>query len=102
MTDADVEKLKRKFQEAIDAAADAYSELERRANTRAPVMKAKRRKLWTPAREAFDERGFPFDEWTVRRICARHPWAIKLPGGWHVNAGFDAFADAVERGEAEF
>lgn len=102
MTDTDVDKLKRKFQAAIDAAADAYSELERRASTRAPALAPKRKRGWNPAREAFTERGFPFDEWTVRRICARHSWAIKLPGGWHVNFEFEAFADAVERGEAEF
>jgi hypothetical protein len=69
------------------------------ATRRQPI--AKRR--WELAARAF--RRFPFEEHTVRRICALHPeWAAKLTGSvWHVDADkFDEFAARVERGEASF
>lgn len=58
---------------------------------------------WKPAVRAFADRGFPFDDWLIRRICANHDWALKLPGGWHVkHVEFDEFATLVEMGQAKF
>ncbi|MEH2508565.1 hypothetical protein V1290_007376 [Bradyrhizobium sp. AZCC 1578] len=58
---------------------------------------------WKPAARAFADRGFPFDDWLIRRICANHDWALKLPGGWHVkHAEFEEHATLVELGRAKF
>ncbi|WP_028346060.1 hypothetical protein [Bradyrhizobium murdochi] len=58
---------------------------------------------WKPAVRAFADRGFPFDDWLVRRICSNHDWALKLPGGWHVDhAKFDDYATLVELRQATF
>jgi hypothetical protein len=58
---------------------------------------------WLLAATAF--RRFPFEPWSVRRICADHPeWAMKLrDGNWHVDIDrFNEFADRVEAGELSF
>ncbi|WP_316205303.1 hypothetical protein [Bradyrhizobium sp. SZCCHNS3004] len=84
---------------------DAYAgRMEADTKQGLPSPAAQRRPAWTRATKAFNDRGFRFDDWMVRRICANHPeWACALPGGWHVNLSpFLEFAGRVERGEAKF
>ncbi|WP_315747579.1 MULTISPECIES: hypothetical protein [unclassified Bradyrhizobium] len=88
-------------QKGQDACAER---MEADAKQGVPLPVPQRRPAWARATKAFSERGFRFDDWMVRRICANHPeWACALPGGWHVNLyRFLEFADRVERGDAKF
>ncbi len=95
--------------DAIIASATALR--DRVTALSAPALITMPARSYQNAAEAFRDRGFPFNDQKVRRLCRANAiekpngarFAMQLAGTWHVIVpAFDLWADRIERGLERF